>query len=398
MSDLFSREWFNKLLAIIFAIALWIYVVNSQNPVREVVFTDIPIQVEGAEGMKLTRTRGPEPAAASVKVRGRQNVLSRLTPRDFTAVINIKSGAEGDNNFDVSLTAPRNVEIVEYSPKSVLVRLESSIEKQVAVELSTKGQLPAGRKLLTAAIEPAEVRVVGPRMAVDGVKRIVAVLDLTGVTDSVERSLPLRALDAEGNEVAQVQIRPETVKVRVPVIPVKAVSIKPTITGTPPEGYLVVSATALPSTVDITGDPDDLKNITEIATQPIDVTGYRSDFTKEVFLAMPEHVSAVDQTVAVSVRVVIHEKTAEKTLKGPIKISGLEPNLTAELSEGEGTITVSGPYSKMQNLTWDDLHVSVDATGFPEGTHRFTVRYRLPEGVRAVSVSPESVYATITQR
>lgn len=79
-----------------------------------------------------------------------------------------------------------------------------------------------------------------------------------------------------------ISITPSSLKVRLDETVAKTVSIVPYIHGIPRQGFSVRSVTVEPKAIKIYGLRSELRKISELSTEPIDVSGLAEDFTQEL--------------------------------------------------------------------------------------------------------------------
>jgi len=80
--------------------------------------------------------------------------------------------------------------------------------------------------------------------------------------------------------------------------------VKPVIVGYPERGYYVKSITVVPQTVVIEGLRSEVRKITTIRTEPMDVTGFRESFEQNLKLDLTGKNIRI-RTTDVKVKVVI---------------------------------------------------------------------------------------------
>ena len=98
-------------------------------------------------------------------------------------------------------------------------------------------------------------------------------------------------------------------------------------------------------------------------------------------------------------RIEIDEKQRERTFKNvPILITGVQETQPVKLSSKSAHVTLSGPYHFIENLTADDIILSVDLTGLASGEHLVGIACSIanaPEYTCVLSI--DQVTATITE-
>jgi YbbR domain-containing protein len=116
-------NWPLKLMAVVFALALWAFVVAEER--TDAVFT-VPLDL-------IDRPDGLEVASVGVgtvvvRVEGRGTLLRRLHETDFRAEVSLKSARPGRfvARIDVdNVAAPSGVRVVRVTPSEVRATLET---------------------------------------------------------------------------------------------------------------------------------------------------------------------------------------------------------------------------------------------------------------------------------
>ena len=124
-------------------------------------------------------------------------------------------------------------------------------------------------------METNTLSISGPESAVNAVSRAVVDISLDNVTANVEIDATIRLLDADGNEITSSEIRKnvDSVKVTVPILETKEVTISASAIGEPADGYEQTgTVTVSPETVKIAGRAAVLDKISEINLVPNQLT------------------------------------------------------------------------------------------------------------------------------
>ena len=296
-----------RLLALLLAFALWIYVSNEQSPLREKTLT-IELENTGLEqGLVIS---GGMPETVKVKVQGNRSQLANIVPGDFSAVVNIPEGKTGDIVIPVQVSAPTGLRIAQVTPDEVSISIDSVAEKQVAVAVSLRGTPGQGFTALAPFYQPDTVVVRGPTRLLDGIKQATALIDIQGAVKDVDQVLQVSV----GN--LNVTLEPSSVRVVVPIVgmvPTKTVPVLLQVIGSPATGFYVKSSVSDPVSVQLSGQPETLSTINNIKTEPVDITGIDKSLAREVVLAVPQGVSVQPSRVKVQVEVIKGEAPAPST-------------------------------------------------------------------------------------
>ena len=319
---------------------------------------------------------------------------------DFEAWVDlsdIEPGA-GARSVPVQLRSvdPR-VTVTGFQPQVVTVDLDRVARKTINVVVE-RGEVPTNLEVGTTTVTPAQVEVIGPASVINRVvaARATVVIQPSGI--DVDQDVELVSVDEIGNAVSQVELKPATARVKIPVFSdrlSKTLPISPQITGTPAAGFELAAATAKPTFVTIEGDVDELEKLLTVDTAPISVSGYSSSQTIDAPLVLPTGVVALDvKTVQVSI--VVRAVTASRTFEVGLRIVGAQPGMTYKPAVDRVLITVGGSVADLDRLIGSTLAVDLDVSGLGPGTTDVTAAVDLPAGVTLVAANPAKVAVTVT--
>lgn len=404
MVRFFSSDLAIKIFSVLAAVLMWMYVMNEQNPQVTYVVRDVPVKLENLDTSKFALLDDAIKYFVNVKVKGRRSLIANIKPQDIEAEANLRGRMEGENLLPVSVSVPGNVELIDFSPKEIMVSLDSIVEEQMQVTVDVKGAPADGFEWVKPVAKPQAVVLKGPRSRIDAVKTVSAQIDISGKDSTVVNTLPLRVLDSQGKEQKDVSFRPDVVEVTVPVVPVNSVSIIPNIKGAPLEGYIIKDVQADPSIITVTAPEDVLKQLQSVATEPLNIQGYTRTVVKEVKPALPRGVkiledNRIDDANAKTVRVTVEiEKISSKSVTvSPAEISliDLSPELAADIENTDIVLTVNGPESIIDRVNSDAIKVYLDAAGLSEGEHHVKLRAEVPSPFFIQKIEPDIIKVTL---
>jgi YbbR domain-containing protein len=144
------------------------------------------------------------PRTLLLRVRGPLSKLRQLEPSQTGVVIDLRGAGEGQRDYTVesrNVIVPSGVEVIAVSPSLVPVRLERLIRRRLAVKPRITGQPAHGYVVGAVTVEPATVRVAGPRLQLESLQALM--------------TEPVSIDGAEGDEQAVVAVRSPYPLVRV---------------------------------------------------------------------------------------------------------------------------------------------------------------------------------------
>jgi YbbR domain-containing protein len=166
------------------------------------------------------------------------------------------------------------------------------------------------------------------------------------------------------------------------------------VTGQPALGYVVAGVTVDPTQVSVVGNPSALENLTQLATDTVDVSGATSDVQKPVNIQAPSGTSVAGVQNA-TVTVLIRPIAASATLSaGPVLV-GLPAADTANIAVSSVNVTVTGAAAALKNLQPSDLQVTLNVDKLAPGTHEVPVSVAAPSGITVSTITPATVRVTI---
>lgn len=269
-------------------------------------------------------------------------------------------------------------------------------EKRSEVSLSLPLELtrvPQHMVIVSRVPEAIRVRLNGPRSLLAGVNpnQLVVRLDLDGIQPGISgfEILPSRLNLPRGVEVTY--ISPSVITLEADVKARKVVPVRPRLRGNPAEGFEVAAVRADPDEVEVEGAERVVRQLREIPTDLLDVTGLDGSLARPVELAFPDPSLRAPAKGTVRVEVTIVEMRGEREfVRVPVVLSA--PDLVAVPPAVD--IRVEGPLRMISRLSAMDLTVGVEPLGAEMTPGRVRVLAAGPPGARVVSVLPEWVQVT----
>jgi YbbR domain-containing protein len=190
-------------------------------------------------------------------------------------------------------------------------------------------------------------------------------------------------------------VLPGSAQVLVPirsVVGIRRVGVLGTISGSPAPGYVVSSVSSDPPLVNLTGSSGPLDAVSQVETDPVDISGATSTVTREVALRLPAGTLLQDgqpTTAVISVTIVPVTRPFQLALPVPVQPANLGPGLLLSYNPPVVSVTVSGSSGALAALSSSPLQGTIDLSGLGPGTTNVRVLVALPQGVQLVGAPPE---------
>jgi len=398
MDKIWKSNLVYKVLAVLLAILLWLYVLNVQNPTTEKALT-VPVTYQNLkEGLVVVN----EPREVEVKVKGVSSLIDPLNSGGIKAYVNLAAAKIGESNYNVELILPPGIEQVMVRPSNIKLLLDEIKEKQLSVRVITQGLVAAGYSYFEPVLEPSTVVVSGASQLLTDLDTALITVNLDQAKDNLVLNPPVTLLNKKGDIVTdRFEVSPKNIQAFIPVTENthnKTVSITPNIKGKPQEGYHVSRVVLDPDTVKITGSYDVLSQIYQVNTAPIDITGITENYSTQVALVPPEGANLLYEPV-VKVLVQIEATTVTKVLEDiPVSVVNLAEGKQAVLTPDKVSLTLKGPSEQLTALSKIVVKAYVDVAELESGTHKLEVKAEIPEELQLIKIEASTVEVSIEEK
>jgi YbbR domain-containing protein len=398
------KNFSTLLLSFGLAIVVWISAVTAADPNETRILRGVPLEVIGkAPDLLLVKT---PPSQISVTLFAARSQLDRYANqigllRATLDLTGLESGAfQVPVEVSYSLTPTR---LVRIEPEILEVQLDRLISQVKSVRLMIAGRPARGYQAEFPSLDVARVTLSGPQGQVSQVEEVVAALDISDADATLEVSVPLKALDAQGEPVSGVQLTPDTARIRQPITLLggyRNVVVKVVSAGQVANGYRLTNISVSPPSVTVFSANPELVNKLPgfVETEPLDLSGVTDDLDVRLALNLPEGVAVVgEQNVLVQVSIAAIESSL--SLPVTVEVVGLGNGLTAQVSPQEVVVLLSGPVLVLAALRPADVRVLVDLADLQPGIYQVTPLIELlPERVILESILPGTIEVTIASQ
>lgn len=399
----FAKNLRTFLLALALGISVWVSAVSGADPNDVRTYPDpIPLKVVGQDpSLVLT---SDIPPTVQVTLRAPRSVWEVLTTQkdSIQATLDLSGLSAGEHIQPIQLTiSERPYQLILANPTDVTVNLESLESQTFPVVLSLSGQPAAGYQAGDATMDLTEVAISGPDSLVGKVARARVLINLDGMRETIDESLPIEIVDAENIPLQGLTINPQSVRVTIPIIQqggYRDVAVKVIVQGQQAAGYRIENISVFPPVVTVFAEEPSLVNELPgvVETQPLDLQDRNEDISTRLSLVLPENITLVGaQTVQVQVSI-SPIQTSVTLLNQPINVNGLSEGLAAQVFPQAVDVIISGPVPVLEAISSQDITVSVDVNELEIGVYQLTPQVdTLVENVSVESILPGTVEVVI---
>ena len=173
-----------KLLSVAAAMVLWLIVVNIDDPITDVSFRNIKVDIVNADiladqGQVYRVVEGTD--TVDLTVYARTSVAGRLQASDFRATADVQKDLRYDSMVSISVSyvggnarTEDAIERIDQSRSNVLVSIEESVTEQFKVTTRYTNEPSDGLEVGTLTPEQTVVEITDPKSTVDEIREVVA--------------------------------------------------------------------------------------------------------------------------------------------------------------------------------------------------------------------------------
>lgn len=382
-----------KIISLLSAIVLWMYVMAVVDPEDTKLYENIPITITNLNEIKdLGLVVDPDDnLVTSVYIKGKLSDLQKISANNIDVYGTVSNPIEGQNQLYLRASVNDKV-TTEFKSDTIVINLEKSIEEEKNITVNITGVYKDNVDKVD--LDKTKVVVSGPRSSVDSVKYVQATFDANKESvDTKSTELELKALDSEMNEVDHVTLEFNKVTAKVSYLQQKQVKINPIFSSN--ESNLVQDQdfTIIPSEINIKGKSDVINNIDSINTKIINVDELGTN-NKIVDLDIPDGINADKDSV--TIKLINKNKTKNSTFiysGDDISLLNNEEDVSINDFEIPDDIIVKIQYDNdSDRISKNDLKLYLDLSeGIVSGT-RYAITHN-DINVKSITIEPSYITA-----
>lgn len=384
-----------KFIALLFSIILWWTVVNIDDPIDKKTFaTEVQLyntDVIAKRGQSFDITNVSNNKSVNVTVKARRKVLESIKASDIVATADF---TEHDASTDLVPIRVKvvgfesRVEEVKAHPVNLQLVREDIVTKKFPIQAVSLGNVKEGYIIANVTPKPQSIEISGPGSVVNRISKVVAKVDVTGISENVVLQSDFICYDSADNVLDKATLSSEYdqsgVGVEIEVWRTKTLGLHfDTSEIKTAQGYFFDKIEVEPQTIRVAGRDDIIIPLDkiEVAKEALAAEELKENQQIIVNIAdyLPEGIVLADQDASSVVVTVIVEKAGTKTLMVParsIKVNNASDKFEITYDGGQTVeIKFEGPNEELQALTNEEIVASVDLKEYTEaGTYEVPVQ------------------------
>lgn len=396
-----------KIMAFLFAVVLWLIVVNIEDPIISKTYKNVKVNVTHGEVITnkgYTYRVVDDTQLVNVTVKAKRSTLDDIKAEHIVATADVKNmqfemkgsrddASRSENQIPISVYIPGfDVEEAYATPINLQIVVEDNASTTFPITAMAVGEVQDGYVLGSLTSIPETIKISGPKSLVNRINKVVARADVDGLQKSSILKAELIFYDSGDNVVDQTLLETELkeggVSVDVEVLNTKHVKLKiDTSEIYTAEGYTVANVAYEPQTIQIVGSSEDLKNISvlDVPAAALNVRELKEkrQVVVDISKYLPENIRLYDENANTVIFTITVAKAGTKAIDYPVQSiekRNVPDNMSVSFGDLEDIVLhITGPSLTLDNVDLKGF-VYIDLKGYKEGTHTVPVQVKLPAG------------------
>lgn len=379
-----------KIISLLSAMVLWMYVMAIVDPEETKLFENIPVTITNKNELnERDLVIYPEQdLTTNIYVTGKLSNLKKVTKDDINVYGQINNPLEGNNEIYLKVSTSQRVNY-DFKNPVMIVTLEKIIseDKSIKVDITGSGKNNVDNIMLQDNID--KVSISGPRSLVNKVKRVVGTVKVNGEINDFSQSIKLEPVDANGKVVEGIELEKDSVNVNITLLTQKTVPITLKLSDNGESG---VNYTMSQNTVTIKGKKDIVDSINDIETQPVKLSEILPGTSKDIYLQVPSGITI--ETKYITIKKNSEENAVEVytyTAKD-IEIRNNIENIDKSKIKIPNSINVSIEYLQSEgSINKDDIKLYIDLNEVSLEDNTCKIKYESIYEIKKINIDPDTV-------
>ncbi|HDK7157639.1 TPA: hypothetical protein PTV43_003849 [Clostridium botulinum] len=413
-----------KICCIIASFALWLYIFNIENPIKEQKIT-VPVNIVNKESMnELELALMPkEVNTVTLIIKGNVKDIYSVKAEDFKVEADLNSFGlkKGENKIPVKVKkSPSSIKIVNEENLWTKITLDKLKSKTVPIKIKVTGTPKDGYAALNPIIKEETATIYGTETYINKVKEVVGKCNIEGKSSEIKTNISLQAKTYDGDIINEVSVEPSKVYVKIPLTRIKRVPVNMRLSEDISNNKNIESITPLQSEVEISGEEEVIQNIKYIDTEMININSIKiGQENIESNLVVPKGVILVSGNNTIKLKVkfkVIEDKKEDEKNKDKNKEENKEDKIIEKkatkdiniinepkdkevlLSQSNVTINMKGNKDVIDKINVDNIKCYVDLKNVNLGENIVKVIVDMGDNKIDYSVNLDSIKVTVKEK
>lgn len=308
-----------RLLSVLIAVVLWVYVVNAQNPEMKRDFENIPVTLQNIDlltnhGLVISSDNAN---ITTVKLKGKQEEINKIQRNDIEAIADLKNVTKKMEPGKVTIPvkvmvlSSEGVQVVGKNNYSINIELDKFAQVQKSVEVSFVGEDNKDIKHEVKSIKPNTVTLSGPEKLISKIDSVKVSVDVTNVQREISVIKKFKIFTKTNIDLTndkRIVKDAQSAQIEVDYNRFKTVPVMLKVEGTPAKGYKISNENVEPDSIIIFGHTSQVEKVNEIFTKKINISGLKQGVEKDLEPIIPVGVKT-DFMDNIKARIIIEKES-----------------------------------------------------------------------------------------
>lgn len=299
-----NNKTFLRIISLIIAVMLWVYVMGEINPetkekINDIEVTFVNTQELADRGLAVVHD---EDIMVNAVIKGKRSAVNDAKNTGISATVEVSDCSKGNNTEKIDFNLPEGVSLESADSETVSFKVEESAEEEVPVKIDFVGASEAGDSVPWAYdTSPETVKIIGAKSSVkkvDCVKGTITGNVVSGSAKTVD--VDLIPVNKGGKELKGIMLESSKAQTTIRLMTLRDVDVN--ITAKNLEDGLEVESISGVDSIRLIGVSDVVKEINELEAT-VDLSGEKGECEKELKIELPENVYIYDSDTKYTVTV-----------------------------------------------------------------------------------------------
>jgi len=386
MREKLSNNTRLKLIALLSAVVLWMYVMAVVDPEETKLFENIPVNITNLDDLtdKDLVIYPETEITASIYVTGKLSTIQKMKKDDISVYGQINQPIEGKNEIYLRATPSQRV-TYEFKNSVAIVNLEKIIKENRNIEVEVTGNIKDDIDTIELENLNDGVQVSGPRSLVQEVAKVEAVLDSDDQVDDFYTTLDLKAIDKKGNIVTGVGLEYTSVNAKVVLLKEKTVPIKVNFEDENEDNYKLSQETVL-----IKGKKQLIDKIEYITTKTINLANIPQNTIMDIDLDIPKGIICDTKYITVELNISNTLTSEFIYTSSEVEIKNNINNIDTSSIKIPETIIVNIEYdNNSEKIEKKDITLYIDLSK-EDDSGKYEINYESNYDIKSITINPNT--------
>lgn len=296
---MFNSKASLKVISLLAAVILWMYVMGEVDPETTAKINSIPVNFTGTDTLAeygLAVASDNEYMVSAV-VSGKRSDVNLTKKNGLTATVDVAECEEGENIERITVNLPSGLSLESVSEATMEIAVEELVYEDKPVEVKfadAENSSEAVQQEVPRVLEyyPDEIKVSGAKSSVDKVRKLIGYVNTEDASVNENRwvSVELIPVNKHGREILNVELAQESAEVNIRMLTLKNVDLN--LTTEDEDIDIDMEEMDIPKRIRVAGPKNVIRNLDTVkgvvSVDDNDVVHIAAELPKNVFIMLGE--------------------------------------------------------------------------------------------------------------